>query len=272
MVAGEGLARDTVAVVLAGGKGTRRGPLARDECNSALPLGGAYQSIDFALSNCVNSHIRRIGIVTQSNAESLLHHVNKVWSRIDRRTGDFVEVWPAETRAPVVAYRGTADAVFRNLELLERQQKGLVLVLDGDHFYEMDYRPMLEFHRRRQADVTIGCIEVPATEARRFGSVSADWRGRVERFVEETKAPDDLSDGGRVMASMGIYVFETPFLARVLLRDAFSHQSQHDFDGDIFPSLVGESKLFACPFVGPDGYESAYWRDAGTPMLTQCHA
>jgi glucose-1-phosphate adenylyltransferase len=265
MPTGDDLARDTVAVVLAGGKGARLGPLTRNDCKPALPFGAAYHNIDFSLANCVNSHIHRIGVATQYKPESLLRHVTNVWSGFARRAGEFIDVWPAKTRAPETGYLGTADAIFKNLDFLESQHCGLVLVLAGDHVYQMDYRPMLEFHRRRHADVTIGCIVVPADAASQFGILSTDATGRVEQFVEKPNSPDDLPVGGHMLASMGIYVFDLPFLARILRKDAFSKQSQHDFGRDILPSVLGWSNVYAYQYVGPEDSETAYWCDVGTP-------
>jgi glucose-1-phosphate adenylyltransferase len=198
------LARDTVAVVLAGGKGTRLGALTRDVCKPALPFGAAYRNIDFSLSNCVNSGIRRIGIATQHKPEALLGHIDAVWSRIVGKPGEYIAAWPAETRAPRGGYRGTAHAVFRNLDLLEATNSDLVLVLAGDHVYRMDYRPMLEYHRERRADATIGCVEIAAEEASQFGILSVDGGGRIDRFVEKPRTVAELPSRERVLASMGI--------------------------------------------------------------------
>jgi glucose-1-phosphate adenylyltransferase len=265
MVQGSALARQAVAVVLAGGKGTRLGPLTRDVSKPALPFGAAYRNIDFSLANCVNSDIRRIGVAVQHKPESLLRHLDEVWSQAARRSGEFIEAWPADLRAPRDGYRGTADAVFRNLDLIEGERSPLVLVLAGDHVYRMDYRPMLEFHRRRQADVTVGCIEVPAAEAHQFGILAVDDAGRIERFVEKPKTLDGLPGGDRVLASMGIYVFDSGFLGRVLRRDAFSAASRHDFGGDILPGVLRAADVYAYPFTADEASEPGYWRDVGTP-------
>jgi glucose-1-phosphate adenylyltransferase len=265
MIATSGLAKDTVAVVLAGGKGTRLGALTRNVCKPALPFGAAYRNIDFSLSNCMNSGIRRIGVATQHNPETLLRHLDEVWRGAVSECGEFVTAWPGEQRAPPHGYRGTADAVFRNLEAIERLECRYVLVLAGDHVYQMDYRPMLEYHREHRADVTVGCVEVEVDEASQFGIVSVDRRGRMDRFIEKPKTVDELPDRDRVLASMGIYVFDTDFLADVLRRAAISRQSRHDFGGDILPNLVSDTSVFAYPFRGRDGGQPTYWRDVGTP-------
>lgn len=256
---------DTVAVVLAGGKGTRLGALTRHLCKPALPFGAGYRNVDFSLANCVNSNIRRVGIATQHKPEALLRHIEEVWSPYARGRGEFIEAWPSQTRSPVAGYRGTADAVFRNLDLVLRQQCRLVLVLAGDHVYQMDYRPMLAFHHARQADVTIGCVPVPPGEASQFGILSVDSEQRIKRFTEKPKALADQPRQDNLLASMGIYVFEADFLARVLRRDAASRSSRHDFGGDILPALLRASRLYAYPFLAEGGSKPGYWRDVGTP-------
>jgi glucose-1-phosphate adenylyltransferase len=258
------LATQTAAVVLAGGKGTRLGALTRDVCKPALPFGAAYRNIDFSLSNCVNSGIRRVGIAIQHKPDALLAHIDKVWSRVVTKPGEYIAAWPAETRAPVGGYRGTADAVFRNLERIEACKSRLVLVLAGDHVYRMDYRPMLEYHRASGAGATVGCIEIEAKEASQFGILSVDGYGRIERFVEKPKTMGELPSRTRVLASMGIYVFDSRFLADVLRRDACSGASHHDFGSDILPELVRTSRVFAYSFLG-EGQRPGYWRDVGTP-------
>lgn len=265
MTTGGDLAGDTVAVILAGGQGTRLGALTRDICKPALPFGAAYRNIDFSLSNCLNSGIPAVGVATQHNASALLDHIDHVWQQRAQRNGAAVFSWPAQSRAPGVGYRGTADAVFRNLDLIGQQKKRLVLVLAGDHIYRMDYRPMLEFHRSNGADVTVGSFGVPARDASQFGVMSVDRRGQVQRFVEKPKCPRGLSASRQVIASMGIYVFETEFLSRILRLDAFSSVSQHDFGGDILPAVLGQSRVFAYRHAGIDRGRPAYWRDVGTP-------
>lgn len=264
MLTGEDLARDTVAIVLAGGKGTRLGPLTRHVCKPALPFGGAYRNIDFSLSNCVNSNVRRIGIATQHKPDLLLRHIDGVWKGAARRRGEFIDVWPAEDRAPATGYRGTADAVYRNLETIEREGSGLVLVLAGDHVYRMDYRRMLAFHRCMGADVTIGCVEVRPDEAHQFGILSVSGRGRVDQFVEKPQTPEALPDGDRILGSMGIYVFDSAFLARTLRQNAFFSRSSHDFGKDVLPALLRRAGVFAYPF-DDESSRPAYWRDVGTP-------
>ena len=251
------LVDDTVAVILAGGQGTRLKPLTREICKPALPFGAAYRSIDFSLSNCVNSGIRRIGVATHHKPKALLDHLERVWGDVGDDPRNFVAAWRAETRAPGLGYSGTADAVYRNLDPIEKLDRRLVLILAGDHVYKMDYRPMLERHCERGAAVTIGCVEVPVEEAQEFGVLSVDGSGRINRFAEKPKTRSETPGGDRshVLASMGIYVFDADLLARALRLDAVSTLSRHDFGGDILPRLVREEQAFAYPFRTADGAE-----------------
>jgi glucose-1-phosphate adenylyltransferase len=254
-----------MAVVLAGGKGTRLGPLTKHVCKPALPFAAAWRNIDFTLSNCVNSEIGRIGVATQHKPEALLAHLRNVWNAPNGAPGASIQAWPADLRAPVTGYAGTADAVYRNLDLIRRQECGLVLVLAGDHVYSMDYRPMLEQHRRCGADVTIACVGIEPDQASQFGILSVDDRRRVAAFVEKPLRIEDVPAGDRVLASMGIYVFNTAVLVRALQRDALLHDSGHDFGSDILPRLVHEARIHAYPFEGDAAPLGGYWRDVGTP-------
>ena len=258
-------ADDTIAVVLAGGKGTRLDPLTRHICKPALPFGGAFRSIDFTLSNCANSGVRTIGVATQYKPAVLLSHLARAW-RGAADDGPEVVAWRAEEQAPETGYRGTADAVYRNLDRIRGAGTRLVLVLAGDHVYKMDYRPMLETHRASGADVTVGCLRVPVEDARHFGVLSVDDGGRIERFVEKPQTPAELPGPAddTVLASMGIYVFGADFLERVLALDAATPGSRHDFGGDILPSLIGRARVFAHALGGADRAATPYWRDIGT--------
>lgn len=259
------LVDDTVAVVLAGGKGTRLEPLTRDICKPALPFAAGYRSIDFSLSNCVNSGIGRIGVATQHKPDALLEHLARVWGKVAGGPQHFIAPWRAETRAPGVGYRGTADAIYRNLPSIEQLQPKLVLVLAGDHVYQMDYRPMLEQHYERGAAVTIGCLEVPIEDAGHFGILTTAADGRIERFIEKPKTRAEIPGGDRtrVLASMGIYVFDAAVLSRALRLDALSTTSRHDFGCDVLPRLIRDSGAFAWTFRAA-GARPAYWRDIGT--------
>ena len=257
------LASETLAILLAGGNGTRLDPLTRHICKPALPFGGAFRSIDFTLSNCVNSGVRDIGVATQYKPAALLEHLAKTWICAPGNASTIVP-WRAEEVASATGYRGTADAVYRNLERIDALDPRLVLVLAGDHVYKMDYRPMLEEHCARGADVSVGCIEIPVEDAKHFGVLTAAGDGRIERFVEKPRSEAELpaTSGASVLASMGIYVFDLEFLERVLAIDAITPGSRHDFGADILPKVIGRARAFAHEFRGADG--SPYWRDIGT--------
>jgi len=266
MAHADDLAADTLAVILAGGNGTRLDPLTRHVCKPALPFGAAYRSIDFSLSNCANSGIRAIGVPTQYKPQPLLEHLAETW-RNDRVKGaPGVTPWRAEERAPRRGYRGTADAVYRNLALIDELGHGLVLILAGDHVYKMDYRPMLERHRTLGAAVTMACVEINAEDAQHFGVLSLGANDRIQRFVEKPRTLAEVPGGGRgpVLASMGVYVFDADFLARVLTMDAFTVESRHDFGADVLPRLIRNTRAFAYPFRAAEGPGPAYWRDIGT--------
>jgi len=215
----------------------------------------------------VNSGIRHVGVATQHKPEVLHRHLDAIWRCPATGRDHLIAAWPAEERAPVWGYRGTADAVFRNLEAIEKLGSRRVLVLAGDHVYKMDYRPLLEHHIRHGADATVGCVEVPIVDAHQYGILSIDHAGRIQRFVEKPRTTDQLPSraGARVLASMGIYVFEAAFLSRVLRRDARTNDSGHDFGGDILPGILRTARVFAYPFRQAPHGETAYWRDVGTP-------
>lgn len=259
------LAADTLAVVLAGGRGTRLDPLTRHICKPALPFGGGPRSIDFALANCVNSGVRVVGVPTQYEPETLLAHLDTAWGSAALGGRAVLEPWRAEANAPDIGYVGTADAAYRNLDRIAEFGRSLVLVLAGDHVYHMDYRPMLERHRAEGAAVTIGCIAVPPEDARHFGVLSCKPDGRIDHFVEKPRTAAEIPAGcdGRVWASMGIYVFDADFLANILTADALDSASHHDFGADILPRLIDRARAIAHPFTQPGG-ERGYWRDIGT--------
>ena len=260
------LTQDAVAVVLAGGKGTRLDPLTRRTCKPALPFGAAYRSIDFSLANCVHSGIRQIGVATQYEPQELHDHLEDVWgSSAFRARGFRISAW-SSALADEACYFGTADAVYRNLDRIERLDERIVLVLAGDHVYRMDYRPLLAQHCRRGAGVTIGCVEVPVSLAHRFGIASVGASNRIEAFVEkpQTAAATPGQHRGRVLASMGIYAFDGAILRQILAADARAAGSRHDFGGDVLPQLIGDGRAFAYEFRTPCGETPEYWRDIGT--------
>jgi glucose-1-phosphate adenylyltransferase len=263
------LTHATVALVLAGGRGTRLKQLTDWRCKPALPFGGKFRIIDFTLSNCVNSGIRRIGVATQYKANSLIRHIQRGWSFLDGRFEEFVELLPAQQQVAEAWYRGTADAVFQNLSMLRRHSAKYVLVLAGDHVYKMDYGRMLAFHVARQADLTVGCVEIPLADASAFGVMSVDGNGRVVTFEEKPAQAQPIpGQPERALASMGIYVFNAQFLYEQLIRDADDPRSSHDFGKDIIPYVLSRDRVFAHSLadscVGMTAGGMPYWRDVGT--------
>jgi glucose-1-phosphate adenylyltransferase len=263
------LARDALALVLAGGRGSRLGPLTDWRAKPAVPFGGKFRIIDFSLSNCVNSGVRRIGICTQYKAQSLIRHVQRGWSFLDGRFQEFVELLPAQQRVTVEWYRGTADAVYQNLDILRRHAPKYVLILAGDHVYKMDYARMLAEHVSRGADASIACVDVPIELANQYGVMALDERARVSRFDEKPANPTPAPGRTDVaLASMGIYAFDAAFLYEELVRDAADPDSGHDFGRDIIPSMIARG----CNVYGhrfPDSCVNIvegrpYWRDVGT--------
>jgi glucose-1-phosphate adenylyltransferase len=263
------LTRDTFALVLAGGRGSRLFELTDLRAKPAVPFGGKFRVIDFALSNCVNSGIRRIGVVTQYKAQSLIRHLQRGWSFLDGRFDEFIELMPAQQQIAEEWYRGTADAVFQNLAIVRRNLPKYLLVLAGDQVYKMDYGRMIAFHRQSEADVTVACVEVPLADAGAFGIMGVDANDRVESFTEKSANPQSVPGRpDQALASMGVYVFNAEFLYEQLIRDADEPRSHHDFGHNIIPYVVPRYRVFAHRFadscVGMDEGRQAYWRDVGT--------
>ena len=262
--------RSTLAVVLAGGRGSRLGPLTRHRAKPAIPFAGEFRVIDFPLSNCINSDIRRVAVVTQYKAQQLIHHLQAGWSFLNRELGEYVELWPAQQQTEASEwYQGTADAIYQNLEAIESDAPERVLVLAGDHVYRQDYGRMLAEHLDRNALATVSCIEVPISIASAFGLVAVDETGRVLDFVEKPDSPPSLpGHDDLALASMGIYLFEARFLFEELRRDAADVTSSHDFGRDILPRLTGSGRLWAHQFADSciinEGVAELYWRDVGT--------
>jgi glucose-1-phosphate adenylyltransferase len=259
------LTRDTLALILAGGRGTRLQHLTEWRVKPAVPFGGKFRIIDFPLSNCINSGIRRIGVLTQYKAHSLIQHIQKGWGFLRGEFGEFVELLPAQQRIEASWYSGTADAVYQNLDIIRNHHPAYVLILAGDHVYKMDYGPMLACHLERNADMTVGCITVPLADATAFGVMSVDGNGRVTRFLEKPEHPDPMPGRTDVaLASMGIYVFNTEFLYEQLIKDADTRTSNHDFGKDIIPSVIDKYRVNAYAFRDDQNNREAYWRDVGT--------
>ena len=264
------LVRHTVAYILAGGRGTRLGELTDWRSKPAVPFGGKFRIIDFTLSNCVNSGIRRVVIATQYKAQSLIRHIQRGWSFLDGRFNEFIELVPAQQRVTADWYKGTADAVFQNLDLLRRQQPEYVLVLAGDHVYKMDYGKMIAEHVARKADMTVGCIEVPVAEAaRQLGVMAVDEDFRINGFQEKPAEPRPIPGrDGMALGSMGIYVFNAGFLYEQLIRDADDRKSGHDFGHDLIPYLITRGYRVYAHRLDDSCVQrhegKPYWRDVGT--------
>jgi len=259
------LTRDTLALILAGGRGSRLQQMTEWRVKPAVPFGGKFRIIDFPLSNCINSGIRRIGVLTQYKAHSLIQHIQKGWGFLRGEFGEFVELLPAQQRIEMSWYLGTADAIYQNLDIIRNHNPRYVLILAGDHVYKMDYGPMLAWHLERNADLTVGCIEVPLERAAAFGVMDVDNGARVSRFVEKPANPQPMPGRTDVaLASMGIYVFNTQFLYEQLIRDADSKGSSHDFGKDVIPAAIDQYRVFAYPFRDTQSKRQAYWRDVGT--------
>ncbi len=260
------LTRDTLALVLAGGRGSRLKNLTDWRAKPAVPFGGKFRIIDFPLSNCINSGIRRISVVTQYKSHSLIRHIQKGWNFLRGEFGEFVELMPAaQQRVDESWYEGTADAVGQNLNILRSHNPKFILILAGDHIYKMDYGTMIADHVENQADMTVGCLEVPLEMAKDFGVMSVGSNGRVERFTEKPAQPEPtLNDPEKALASMGIYVFNAEFLYDQLQQDASESKSSHDFGKDIIPSMIKTHRVFAYRFRDVQKGDQPYWRDVGT--------
>ncbi len=259
------LTRETLALILAGGRGSRLKHLTLWRAKPAVPFGGKFRIIDFPLSNCINSGIRRIGVLTQYKAHSLIQHVQRGWSFLRGEFGEFIELLPAQQRIETSWYAGTADAVYQNIDIIRQHAPEYVLILAGDHIYKMDYGQMIAYHVESGADMTVGCLEVDPEQARAFGVMGVNDTGRVTEFLEKPDEPPSIpGKPGVVLASMGIYVFNTAFLFERLIRDADDSRSSHDFGKDIIPGIIERYKVMAYPFRDEKNDAQAYWRDVGT--------
>jgi glucose-1-phosphate adenylyltransferase len=257
----------TLTIVLAGGAGSRLHPLTIDRAKPAVPFGGIYRIIDFTLSNCLHSGLRRILVLTQYKSHSLQKHLRDGWSIFSPEIGEFITTVPAQMRVGESWYAGTADAIHQNSFLLERSRATHVLVLAGDHVYRMDYARMLEEHARRKWDVTVACVPVPLEQARAFGVVEIDENLVIKKFVEKSHHPPSMPDDpSHALASMGIYIFNLRFLLDVLAKTQHAAEPRDDFGRDILPSIIGRHAVGAYRFGGVEGRVSpdGYWRDVGT--------
>ena len=260
------LTKQTLALVLAGGRGSRLYELTDWRAKPACYFGGKYRIIDFPLSNCVNSGIRRVGVLTQYKAHSLIRHLVRGWSHFKKELGEFVEILPASQRYSDDWYQGTADALYQNIDIIRAENPKYVLVLSGDHIYKMDYGTMLVDHVEKGADMTVSCLEVPVEEAAgAFGVLKVNEHNRVMAFEEKPEHPSEIPGmPGQTLASMGNYIFNTEFLLDQLLLDSRNPNSSHDFGNDVIPSIIQEFNVNAFPFRDAETGARAYWRDVGT--------
>ncbi len=269
------LTKNTLALILAGGRGSRLSHLTKWRAKPAVPFGGKFHIIDFPLSNCVNSGIRRIGVLTQYKAHSLILHIQKGWGFMRGEFNEFVELLPAQQRIENNWYAGTADAVYQNLDIFRNHNPDYILILAGDHIYRMDYGPMLAYHVESGADMTVGCLQVDLDTAKAFGVMGVRSEDplpgcgenglRVIEFQEKPQAPKSMPDDPeRALASMGIYVFNRQFLFEQLIKDADTRSSSHDFGKDIIPEIIDKYRVMAYRFRDPKSGRQAYWRDVGT--------
>ena len=258
------LLRGALTLILAGGQGERLYPLTKKRSKPSVPFGGVYRIIDFTLSNCLNSGLRKIYVLTQYRSLSMDKHIRLGWNIFNHDNNEFIFTVPPQQHFIGSWYRGTADAVFQNIDLLEEERPRHVVILSGDHIYKMNYELMLEAHEEREASVTIGVVRVPAADARRFGVIQSDENWRVTGFVEKPEKPEEMTDGNHLFVNMGVYVFSTTDLVRAVIDDA-KQDTEHDFGRNILPALVTSgTKVYAYPFLDENRKESQYWRDIGT--------
>jgi glucose-1-phosphate adenylyltransferase len=258
------LTSGTLAVVMAGGRGERLKDLTKHRCKPATPFGGKFRIIDFVLSNCVNSGIRQIAVLTQYKAQSLIQHIQRGWSYLRGEMGEFVELIPAQQQIGEHWYRGTADSVYQNLDFIRSHNPTHVLILAGDHIYKMDYGPMIAYHEQCEADITVGVVDVPIDRAREFGIMTTDDTNRVRKFAEKPAKPDPIpGNESLARASMGIYVIAMDRLEKLLTDDAGNETSSHDFGKNIIPPSIGTMRVFAYPFQDVETRAQSYWRDVG---------
>jgi glucose-1-phosphate adenylyltransferase len=251
---------------MAGGKGERLWPLTKDRTKPAVPFGGIYRIVDFALSNCINSNLRKVYVLTQYKSASLQRHIRLGWNILSSELNEYIELLPAQQRVRETWYLGTADAIFQNLNTLEIDQPDDVVILSGDHVYKMDYLAMINLHRQLDADVTVGVVEVGKELSLQFGVVEVDKKGRVRDFQEKPQVPRTIPDKPeKIYASMGIYIFKNSVLVKQLHDDAQNQKSSHDFGKDIIPKMVKDGmKVISHNFIDKNNKEAMYWRDIGT--------
>ncbi len=253
-----------LAMIMAGGKGERLYPLTRDRAKPAVPFGGAYRIIDFTISNCINSDIRRIYILTQYKSLSLDRHIQRAWNNLNGRFGDFVYIIHAQQRINENWYKGTADAIYQNFYTLQQEKPDLVLILSGDHIYKMDYRELINYHIRNKAELTISTMELDKSESRHFGVLQVDEQNRVIGFQEKPARPKTIpGKPDSILINMGVYVFNTDILVKRLIENA-RKDSEHDFGKNVIPSMLNKDNVFSYAFNDLKSKKASYWRDVGT--------
>ena len=257
--------KDVLTLILAGGKGTRLDPLTRDRAKPAVPFGGLYRIIDFTLSNCINSGLRRLLVLTQYKARSLDRHIAAGWGFLSRELEEYIDVLPPQQRIDEHWYKGTADAIYQNIYSIEKANPKYVLILAGDHIYKMDYGDMIQTHLDHKADLTIGCISAPLREGSNFGIMQVDNENRVKSFLEKPREPPPMPDDPQhCLASMGIYIFTARLMYELLCQDATHPQSDHDFGKNIIPNMIKTDRVYAFRFRDKNRKAIPYWRDVGT--------
>ncbi len=255
---------NVLTIILAGGQGERLYPLTKDRAKPAVPFGGIYRIIDFTLSNCLNSGLRKIVVLTQYKSFSLDRHLRLAWNIFNNELNEYIEQIPPQQRISDQWYQGTADAVYQNIYTLEKEQPEMVLILSGDHIYKMDYRKMIHFHQEKNADLTIACMDVPLDEGKRFGIIQTNEDDRIVEFHEKPSVPIPSPNNPDVtFASMGIYLFNTRTLVKAIIDDA-KQDTNHDFGKNIIPDMIPSNRVFAYPFTDKNKDGLNYWRDIGT--------
>ena len=257
--------RNVLTFIMAGGKGERLYPLTKDRTKPAVPFGGIYRIIDFTLSNCINSGLRKIHVLTQYKSYSLTRHISRGWNVLNSELGEYIDAIPAQQRVDDQWYKGTADSIYQNIYAIEDEKPEYVLILAGDHIYKMDYRQMFDFHKENKADLTMGVIEVPKEKAGEFGVCEVDKNSRVKGLIEKPKKQiENISGGKFVYASMGIYIFNTDILEKILEKDSKDEKSSHDFAKNIIPIMLSSSNVYAFNFKDAESSQLKYWKDVGS--------
>lgn len=257
--------KKVLTFIMAGGKGERLFPLTKDRAKPAVPFGGVYRIIDFTLSNCINSGLRKIHVLTQYKSYSLTRHISRGWNVLNGELGEYIDAIPAQQRVDEHWYQGTADSIYQNIYAIEDESPDDVLILAGDHVYKMDYRNMINFHREQEADLTVAVVEIPKEKASEFGICDVDEKSRVKNIIEKPKSKKELSiDLDNVFASMGIYIFKRDVLRKVLRENAENKESSHDFAKNVIPMMLGSYKIVVYNFKDEKTNKSMYWRDVGS--------